>query len=308
MKNSIIIVLAAVAVLGAGAWIYWQGQEKDNAPEGAKPRESATPAITLVAPNGGETITEGSVFTIKWKTENIPATYKVSVNIRRAGAANAEGQEFDPLVFVNLDNTGGADWMVSDMYPEGDYILGITAYESIPVTNPVSDESDAPFHIVKGAIWQTYANDKFGYRVDYPNDWVFRQFPDTGTGAGFRPQNSPDDIASECVTVDARGTAENEYNTPFADYVKKAAAVEIQGFGKIDSIAPIMTVDGLTGYEATWIYRDMRGQEKTSLPITYFDNQKAVAGQKYKTVQITLNSEDCRGIYEKMLPTFRLIK
>jgi len=60
-----------------------------------------------------------------------------------------EGQEFDPIIFVNLENTGSTDWIVSDMYPEGNYIIGITSYSSIPVTDPISDESDATFRIIK---------------------------------------------------------------------------------------------------------------------------------------------------------------
>ena len=159
---------------------------------------------------------------------------------------------------------------------------------------------------------QTYINTKFGYSIEYPANWVFREFPETQTGAGFKPLDSSNDIASECVTVDSRGTGENEYNTPFNTYVKKAAIVEIQGYEKSNSIKSITTATGLIGYETTWIYKDVNGQEKISLPITYFDNKNTIQINdiklKYKTVQITLNIKNCEEIYNQMLSTFKLLK
>ena len=114
-------------------------------------------------------------------------------------------------------------------------------YKSATINNLPPVVTDAP-------TWQTYTNTKFGYQVKYPGDWSMREFPDTQTGAGFQPQSSPKDIASECITVDARGTAANEYNTTFSDYVKKAAVVEIQNYEKLNSIKTVKTASGLVGY------------------------------------------------------------
>ena len=298
MKKSLIIILALVVVLIIGGAVYWRYVE------------SKKPLVTLIFPNGGETLTEGSTYTIKWNTNNIPTSDKISISIRRVPPPplQQEGQEFDPVVFVNLDNVGSKDWTVSDMYPEGNYILGIAAYPSLPMTNPITNESNAIFKIVKSGLasWKSYQNNKFGYQISYPDDWTYREFPDTQTGAGFRPQISPDDIASECVTIDERGTAENKYGTPFSEYVKTAAITEIQGYEKLNSIEPVTTASGLTGYMTTWIYKNMTGQEKTSLPITYFDNPKTSGQLKYKTVQIILNSQDCEGVYNQMISTLRL--
>jgi hypothetical protein len=274
--------------------------------------KSIKPSITLISPNGGETLKEGSVYTIKWSTQNIPATHKISISIRRVALPDLsqEGQEFDPIIFINLENTGSKDWNVSEMYPEGNYILGITSYASIPVTDPISDENNATFRIVKSAGWQTYINEGFGYSINYPIEWAFREFPDTKSGAGFRPLSSLEEIESECINIDARGTAENEYNTPFDEYVKVAAIAEIQGYEKLNSIESVTTTSGLAGFKTTWIYKIIDGQEKISLPITYFENKKTVQmenGQlKYKTIQTTLNNKDCEEIYNKMLPTFRI--
>ncbi len=305
MKRFPFPFILAVAVLALGGAIYWQYQ---NTVAG-----NIQPFLHLLSPNGGEVLSEGSAYTIRWKTQNIPAADKIAITIRRIAPPPLpeEGQEFDPIIFVNLENTGSKDWTVADMYPTGNYVLGIISYASIPVTNSIFDESDATFRIVKPAQ-QTYVNAKFGYSIDYPSGWIFREFPDTQTGVGFRPPNSPAEIASECMTVDARGTAGNEENLPFAEYVKKAAVVEIQNYEKLDSLRSVTTTAGLVGYETTWIYRAFDGQEKISLPITYFESAKTIpteSGQmKYKTIQIVLNNEACEEVYNQMIPTVKLLE
>lgn len=302
MKKALAVILFSIVVLWLGGVVYWQYKNV-----------IAEPSVTLISPNGGETLEEGSAYTIKWRTQKIPAADKISVHIRRVPppALQQEGQEFDPIIAINLENTGSYDWHVAEMYPEGNYLLEIVSYASIPITNPISDESDTTFRIVQNTDGQTYLNEDFGYSVNYPSAWTFREFPDTKSGAGFRPLGTPEDVASECINIDARGTAENEYQTPFEDYVKRAAVVEIQNYEKLNSIESITTNSGLVGYETTWIYRSFSGQERVSLPITYFENKKTVRAEygqlKYKTVQITLNSEDCEETYNQMLATFKLL-
>lgn len=152
----------------------------------------------------------------------------------------------------------------------------------------------------------TYTNEEFGYSVDYPSDWTFREFPDTKDGAGFRPMNSPEKISSECVSVAERGTAEGEYGTMFSDYVRKAAIVEIQNYLRLNAIVPVEAESGIIGYKTTWDYRLFGGEEKVSLPITYFDNEKEKNGLRYKTVQISLNDENCESAYDKMILSFKV--
>jgi membrane-bound inhibitor of C-type lysozyme len=146
MKKTLITILVLIIVLGGLA--YWQYKNTSV--------KNVQPSIALISPNGGETLKEGSVYAIKWNTQNIPATNKVSISIRRVAppALPAEGQEFDPIVFTDLENTGSKDWNVSYMYPDGNYMLGITSYASIPITDAISDESDATFQILNSPIAQ----------------------------------------------------------------------------------------------------------------------------------------------------------
>lgn len=108
-----------------------------------------TPSIAVTSPQGGEAWVSGSIHTLSWTTQGIPSTDKVSVTIRRVPPPPLpeEGQEFDPIIFTDLPNTGSTTWTISNTYPSGTYVLGISAYHSVPVTNPVSVETK-PFTIV----------------------------------------------------------------------------------------------------------------------------------------------------------------
>jgi membrane-bound inhibitor of C-type lysozyme len=153
-KKIVVTILVVIIIVVLGGVVYWQYRNANS--------RSVNPSITLVSPNGGEVLKEGSVYTIKWNTQNIPATNKISITIRRVAppALPTEGQEFDPIVFTDLENTGSKDWTVSYMYPDGNYILGITSYASIPITDAISDESDVTFQIVNSPIAQaTYICD-----------------------------------------------------------------------------------------------------------------------------------------------------
>jgi len=112
-------------------------------------KNSNQPSLTLLYPNGGEEIEVGSTVSIKWKTKNIAPENKISITIRKSNVdENIEGQEFDPIVFINLDNDGSENWVVPDMFKTGDYILEINSYESLPIVDPISDESNNSFKII----------------------------------------------------------------------------------------------------------------------------------------------------------------
>ncbi|HOF50505.1 MAG TPA: hypothetical protein PLH22_02385 [Candidatus Colwellbacteria bacterium] len=133
-KPTIILICLLLVLIGI---FYFQYQK------------SLKPKITIAYPNGGETIEKNSIQTIKWITKGVPQNYKIAISIRRITDAVIEGQEFDPIIFTDLPNSGSAEWLVSDTYPEGDYLLGINAYASTPVINPINDESDAVFRITE---------------------------------------------------------------------------------------------------------------------------------------------------------------
>ena len=159
--------------------------------------------------------------------------------------------------------------------------------------------------------WPAYTNAKFGYQVQYSPDWAYREFPDTGTGAGFRLESAAAEPQNEFIVVDAMG-APVEYDgqktaeMPFADYVKIAAMAEIQGIQELASIEEV-EANGLTGYVTTWEYQDMGSTElKTSLPIAYFELNKTVDGQVYRTLQINLSDAAQRAGFDTMVRSVKL--
>jgi hypothetical protein len=152
--------------------------------------------------------------------------------------------------------------------------------------------------------WKTYKNVNYGYAIKYPENWTCREYPDTKTGAGFRPSNLP---GQEYINIDASGTAENIKNMPFDEYVKIAATVEIQNYEKLNSIAKVSTDSGVKGYKTTWICNGWHFVKSKSLPITYFDKNNAVNQANYKSVQLRLDNSKYLDIYNKMLSTFEYI-
>jgi hypothetical protein len=107
-------------------------------------------SINLISPNGGEEWKTGETHLIKWSSENIPKEYKISIHLRRVPPPplQKEGQEFDPIAFINLENNGSTTWKISDMYPTGNYLMEIVSYPSIPITTTTSDESSSTFKII----------------------------------------------------------------------------------------------------------------------------------------------------------------
>jgi hypothetical protein len=112
--------------------------------------QPSIPSISITSPNAADIWTTESTHAITWTIKNIPPENKISLTLRRIPPPplQAEGQEFDPILFINLENTGSINWSIGDNYPDGTYILGITSYASIPVTNPITSES-APFQITR---------------------------------------------------------------------------------------------------------------------------------------------------------------
>ena len=133
----VVALIGAVIIVGGGLYIW---KTHDQSP--------TTPEIAITSPQTGDDWMIGSTHAITWATKNIPAENKISITIRRVPPPplQTEGQEFDPILFTNLANTGTVDWTIADQYPTGTYVLGISSYKSIPVTNPISAES-APFQI-----------------------------------------------------------------------------------------------------------------------------------------------------------------
>ena len=159
-RSLIVLVVVAVVVVAAATAFLKEGEP--------------TSSLTVTSPAGGEMWQPGEMHTISWATRGVPASDFVSVTIRRVPPPPlpSEGQEFDPVVFTNLPNTGSRTWQISSTYPDGTYVLGVNAYASVPVMNAVSGESgtftlthptlaSAVYPLYGGVSWSASAVESF---------------------------------------------------------------------------------------------------------------------------------------------------
>lgn len=222
MNRNVWFGLLALALFAAVA-SYWS------------PRGIVPPSITITSPQGGETWRAGETHTISWTSSGVPASDKISITLRRIPPPPLpeEGQEFDPIVFINLPNTGSTTWTISPMYPGGTFVLGISAYESVPVTNPVSAES-ATFTIVHPKL----AIDLYPL---YPAaSWNRSVVEDVTMGTTTYAGAS-----MESATIDA-GMNPGSVITPFEKYYD--ALLKSRGWKVANDLAAGGHVGGQTGY------------------------------------------------------------
>lgn len=152
--------------------------------------------------------------------------------------------------------------------------------------------------------WKTYTNTKYNYAIDYPNDLVYRQFPDTETGAGFRLASKPNDLCCEIITIDYSPKMANDKDLPFENYVT-IAGTGIQNYQKLDSSKKITTTTGIIGYITTWQVTPITGgPSQQSAPITFFPAKDNPDGLIMITLQNTKDPKQV-DIYNKMIATFR---
>ncbi len=145
-NKNLIFILAIIVVIavGVGLYFWWSRQQTQN-----------SPSITINSPSAEDVWAMGSTHTISWNTKNIPAENKISITIRRIPPPPLpiDGQEFDPILFINLQNTGSIDWTIPVSYPSGNYIIAVNSYKSVPITNVIAVES-SPFKIQPPALSQ----------------------------------------------------------------------------------------------------------------------------------------------------------
>lgn len=187
-------------------------------------------------------------------------------------------------------------------------VVGYFGYKGFPLKHQlVNIFSPSPSTVSSPtATWKTYINTKYNYSIKYPDNWTFREFPDTQTGAGFRLANEPNDLNHEYISIDISNRSSDLQALPFEEYVKMGAIEEIQNFMSLASIEKIVTEAGLVGYKTTWnvqMMGEVSGKTSISSPITYFDTKNAIGD----TIQVKGNI-NYLDIYNQMLLTFKFIK
>ncbi|MSU60741.1 MAG: hypothetical protein EXS52_02380 [Candidatus Staskawiczbacteria bacterium] len=154
--------------------------------------------------------------------------------------------------------------------------------------------------------WKVYENEAYGYQIKYPPSWIFREYPDTKTGAGFRPSDAPDEIAYEFVNINGGDRGSKYCDIPFSEYVKTAFAKEVGSVNQtLNSIEEVDNVNQVKMYKTTWnSIAPATGKKIIVGPITYFGSGK----KDCKSYQAVLDSNDYTDVYEQMISTFKFTK
>jgi hypothetical protein len=100
-------------------------------------RDTTPPTVRVIAPNGGERLTPGSVFRIRWEASDDFGVTKVRIWLVTTVSLQ--------MIADNLPNTGYYDWTVPDS-PRSDYRIQVIAWDG--AGNSGSDISDGTFEIV----------------------------------------------------------------------------------------------------------------------------------------------------------------
>ena len=258
MNRNLLLVLLTI-LLVAGLAVYL-----------ALP-QAVTQTISFTSPAGGETWQAGETHTISWTTTGLPAGDKVSITIRRIPPPPLpnEGQEFDPIMFTDLPNTGSTTWTISPMYPGGTYVLGISAYQSVPVTNPLSAES-ASFTLMHPRL----AIDLYPLYTDasWNKSQVERFTIGTTTYSGASMTSAPIDAGNNPASV----------ITPFENYFDKLLKSHV--WHVANDLAAGVHVGGQTGY------RNGSGVILTRFSIDYQNKPENAPSECPCTVTLSLFS------------------
>lgn len=183
ISTRLLFILVVIVIIAGGAYGVVKYRQFNLSPE-----------VVVVSPTSGDVWTVGSAHAITWNTKNIPSENKISITITRISPPplQTEGQEFDPILFVNLKNTGSVGWTIADQYPAGTYVLGVNSYPSVPIIESVSGQS-APFHIIKeknfpAEIYPLYPGISWGPEMSATDTMPLNGIQTVFTGYGVTSQ------------------------------------------------------------------------------------------------------------------------
>ena len=159
------------------------------------------------------------------------------------------------------------------------------------------------------ATWKTYTNTKYGYSINYPSNWIMREFSDGKTGAAFQPANKPVDPENETLTINVSQKVVSEPVLSFEAYARVAGSKEIQSYGDAASFEMINTDTGLNGYKATWFMGTpsvhgvptVPSERTASGPFTYFE----IPNNSKQLLQFRGDLGMDLNVYEQMLKTIK---
>ncbi len=127
--------------------VRWQGhQAYGETPLFTVRRRAPGASITVLSPNGGETLQEGDTFTIRWRSQNVSGNVKIALIVPTSSNVFLDAG----TIASSAPNTGSFSWRVGEFERPGP-AYGTTQQYKIRISsvdNPsVCDVSDSPFSI-----------------------------------------------------------------------------------------------------------------------------------------------------------------
>lgn len=200
------IAIVAVLVVGGVGIVVWKNSSRGGCPaqgcngdlytyqstttnqlitSSSTDSTSSQPSITVIFPNGDETLMTGQSYLIKWTTNKFNNN-GVQISLRDSNDQTIGGMEHC------LEGTTTYQWNIPSNFARGEYKIYIGPCDPWDYSNITPGLSDRYFIISSStnpnSNWKTYINSKYGYEISYPNDA-------TVTTA---PENS---IPESCVSI-----------------------------------------------------------------------------------------------------------
>ena len=185
----------------------------------------------------------------------------------------------------------------------GYYLMQSKNIVSTPIALPSTNSTQTAVQPTTTPLttWKTHENTKYNFSINYSDNWNVREFEG---GAAFNPILQPGyPDKSDSISASTGPKLGNYVDLPFEEYAKKAGE-EIQSYGDLASVKKVTTLDGVVGYETTWMVESFLGRgtgSSESLPITYFE----LPNDKSQLLRVTLDRKEDLEIYEKMLLTIK---
>lgn len=162
--------------------------------------------------------------------------------------------------------------------------------------------------------WETYINEEFGYLIQYPSSLAIREFPDSKTGAAFRPVDSANKLENEVISISATSRANNEelQNISFEEYTRLACGYEVQNDVDLNSHEEFKTNAGLIGYlvkcnasrnNESYV-SDYTARFENNIIYTY---PESGISAKFDIVDVYLRDSEYEDLFREMIKTFKLI-
>ncbi|MBI3273566.1 MAG: peptidoglycan-binding protein [Candidatus Colwellbacteria bacterium] len=200
-----------------------------------------TSGITVLSPNGGETLIAGQTYQIRWTTSGVEANQKVQIGLRdiRYDPNLDSGEQ--TLVY-SMDNTKSYFWAVPQQPMNGG---GINVYKIIVYlrgTEGIADSSDAPFSIVGSTNLPPTISGVSGptvLKVGEVGNWTIK---------ASDPENGP--LSYSVVWGDGDLTPP-PLPTPFAATSVQQITTFTHAYAKAGSFVPTFSVTDNGGLTAT---------------------------------------------------------